>query len=70
MDKVKTTYYVRYESSAKHAAMEVFQEVFDVDFTVSTLCVSGDILFWVGGIELIVNEIGSGIFRVDVLEDK
>lgn len=68
MNKVKSTYYVKYECDATHAAMEVFQEVFGVDLMVKDLYNSDNVLFWVDDTELVVTEVGSGMFRVDVLE--
>lgn len=72
MNKVTDTYYVKYEWNPRHAAMEVFQEVFGVDFMMKELHSRDDILFWVGNKEIIVTQVSSvstGLFRVEILDE-
>uniref|UniRef100_A0AB39AJ40 Uncharacterized protein n=1 Tax=Vibrio phage P018-4 TaxID=3229728 RepID=A0AB39AJ40_9CAUD len=69
MNKVTDTYYVKYEWDARHAAAEVFKEVFGMDLEVKDLYDSDDTLFWVDDTELVVTVVSEGLFRVDVLKE-
>lgn len=66
MKKVTSTYYVN-ECNTASAAMEVFMDVFDINFIVTDIHHDGD-LFWVDDVHnLFVTEVAENLMRVDVL---